>query len=50
MEKALGNYIDFHKDERSPIIYLEFQYTVPDCCRVYPTEAQRKADDIDDYE
>lgn len=38
MREALENFVDFHEDERSPIIYLKFEYDVPSCCKIFPTE------------
>ena len=34
---ALSIYLDYHKDLRTPVIYLEFYNATKICCKVYPS-------------
>lgn len=37
----MDNYIKFHKDERAPVIYIEWEKDLGvsnDCCRLYSIE------------
>lgn len=34
---ALSIYLDYHKDLRTPVIYLEFYNAAKICCKVYPS-------------
>ncbi|KRX08496.1 Adenylyl cyclase class-3/4/guanylyl cyclase [Pseudocohnilembus persalinus] len=49
-KSAMESYIDFHKDLRSPIIYIEFESDdVPSQYDIYPKD-YGKSDEIVDYE
>ena len=46
----MENYIEFHEVERSPVMYIEFEYEVDECCTMYPTKKEASSNDIDNYE
>jgi len=40
MNEALSIYLDFHKDQRTPVVHINFTYTnekLKSCCAEYPS-------------